>query len=99
MGILLVRRAIIVTPQPSVVIVAGCVLTALVVAGDHGLGEYEQARAWEPILFAESLHLSCVNERNRCRGWSRECKVYEAFLTRCSRERCFSLICSIETVL
>lgn len=37
MGILLVRRAIIVTPQPKVVIVAGCVLTALVVAGDHAL--------------------------------------------------------------
>jgi hypothetical protein len=30
---------------------------------------------------------------------TRECKVYEAFLTRCSRERCFSLICSIERVL
>ncbi len=37
MGILLVRRAIIVTPQPTVVIVAGCVLAALVVTGDHGL--------------------------------------------------------------
>jgi hypothetical protein len=37
MGILLVRRAIIVTPQPTVVIVAGCVLAALTVAGDHSL--------------------------------------------------------------
>jgi hypothetical protein len=37
MGILLVRRAIIVTPQPAAVIAAGCVLTALVVGGDHGL--------------------------------------------------------------
>lgn len=37
MGILLVRRAIIVTPQPMIVIVAGCVLTAQVLAGNHGL--------------------------------------------------------------
>jgi len=37
MGILMLRRAIIVTPQPTVVIVAGCVLTALVVVGDHAL--------------------------------------------------------------
>lgn len=37
MGILLVRRAIIVTPQSAVVIVAGCVLAALVVTSDHGL--------------------------------------------------------------
>ena len=37
MGILLVRRAIIITPQPTVVIVAGCVLAALVVTSDHGL--------------------------------------------------------------
>jgi hypothetical protein len=37
MGILLVRRAIIVTPQPAVVIFAGCVLTGIVVAGDHSL--------------------------------------------------------------
>jgi hypothetical protein len=37
MGILLVRRAIIVTPQPSVVIVAGCVLAGLAVTGNHAL--------------------------------------------------------------
>ena len=36
MGILLVRRAIIVTPQSAVVIVAGCVLAGLAVSGDHG---------------------------------------------------------------
>jgi hypothetical protein len=36
MGILLVRRAIIVTPQSAVVIFAGCVLAGLAVAGDHG---------------------------------------------------------------
>jgi hypothetical protein len=37
MGLLLVRRAIIVTAQSLVVIVAGCVLAGLAVAGDHGL--------------------------------------------------------------
>lgn len=37
MGILLVRRAIIVNPQPVVVIVAGCVLAGLTIVGDHGL--------------------------------------------------------------
>lgn len=36
MGFLLVRRAIIATPQPMVVIAAGCVLAALVIVGDHG---------------------------------------------------------------
>lgn len=37
MGILLVRRAIIVTPQSPVVISAGCVLAGVAVAGDHCL--------------------------------------------------------------
>jgi hypothetical protein len=37
MGILLVRRAIIVTPQSAVVIVAGCVLAGLIVMANHGL--------------------------------------------------------------
>src|SRR5271169_3603656 len=36
MGILLVRRAIVITPQSMVVIFAGCVLAGLAVAGDHG---------------------------------------------------------------
>ena len=36
MGILMVRRAVIITPMPTVVIVAGCVLTALAVGGNHG---------------------------------------------------------------
>jgi hypothetical protein len=36
MGILLVRRAIIITMQPTVVIVAGCGLAALAIAGDRG---------------------------------------------------------------
>jgi hypothetical protein len=35
MGILLVRRAVIITPQPTVVIVAGCVLAGLAVTGNH----------------------------------------------------------------
>ena len=37
MGILLVRRAIIVTTQPTVVIAAGCALAALAIAGNHAL--------------------------------------------------------------
>jgi len=37
MGILLVRRAVIITPQPTVVIVAGCVLAGLAVTGNHAL--------------------------------------------------------------
>jgi hypothetical protein len=35
MGILLVRRAVIVTPQSAVVIFAGCVLAGLVIVGNH----------------------------------------------------------------
>jgi hypothetical protein len=35
MGILLVRRAVIVTPQSTVVIVAGCVLAGLAIVGNH----------------------------------------------------------------
>ena len=35
MGILLVRRAVIVTPQSAVVISAGCILAGLAVVGNH----------------------------------------------------------------
>ena len=35
MGILLVRRAVIITPQSAVVIFAGCLLTGLTVVGNH----------------------------------------------------------------
>jgi hypothetical protein len=37
MGIVLIRRAIIVTPQPRIVIVAGCILGALIVVSNHEL--------------------------------------------------------------
>jgi len=37
LGLLLLRRAIIATPQPTVVILSGCFLTAFIVAGNHGL--------------------------------------------------------------
>ena len=37
MGILLVRRAVIITPQSAVVIVAGCALAGLAVVGNHSL--------------------------------------------------------------
>jgi len=37
MGILLVRRAVIITPQSPVVIFAGCALAALAVVGNHAL--------------------------------------------------------------
>lgn len=36
MGILLVRRAIIITAQSTVVIVSGCALAAVAIAGDRG---------------------------------------------------------------
>jgi hypothetical protein len=35
-GILLVRRAVVVTRQSPVVIIAGCALTAMIIAGNHG---------------------------------------------------------------
>lgn len=37
LGIVLLRRAIIVGPQPSPVILSGCILAAILVAGNHGL--------------------------------------------------------------
>lgn len=37
LGILLLRRGIIAVPQPPVVIVSGCVLTGLLLAGNHNL--------------------------------------------------------------
>jgi hypothetical protein len=37
LAILLVRRAIITTHQPTVVILAGCMLTILLLAGNHRL--------------------------------------------------------------
>jgi hypothetical protein len=37
MGILLVRRAVIITPQSLIVIVAGCAITIEALAGNHGL--------------------------------------------------------------
>jgi hypothetical protein len=37
MGILLVRRAVIVTTQPTVVLAAGCALATLAIAGNHAL--------------------------------------------------------------
>ena len=56
MGILLVRRAIIVTPQPSVAIFAGCVLTAIVVAGDHGLVNINKPMWIAMILIAGACY-------------------------------------------
>ena len=37
LGILLIRRALVLTPQSQVVLVAGYALTALVVAGNHSV--------------------------------------------------------------
>ncbi len=33
----MIRRAIVISPQPTIVAVAGCVMTALVLVGDHAL--------------------------------------------------------------
>ena len=37
LGLLLLRRAIMATPQSAVVIASGCSLAAILVAGNHGL--------------------------------------------------------------
>jgi hypothetical protein len=37
LGILSVRRALVISPQSPLVIIAGCVLTALVLAGNHSV--------------------------------------------------------------
>ena len=37
LGILLVRRALVISPQSPIVIIAGCALTALILAGNHRL--------------------------------------------------------------
>jgi hypothetical protein len=47
MGILLVRRAVIITPQSAIVIFAGCLLAGLAVAGNHGFININK-----PILIA-----------------------------------------------
>ena len=50
LGILLLRRAIIVTPQPEVVVLSGCFLTALMVAGNHGFLNINKP-AWIGLMF------------------------------------------------
>jgi hypothetical protein len=37
LAIVLLRRTIITTQQPAIAILAGCILTVLLLAGDHGL--------------------------------------------------------------
>ena len=37
LGILLVRRAVVISPQSPIVLIAGCILTALVLAGNHSV--------------------------------------------------------------
>lgn len=37
LGVVLLRRAIITAQQPALAILSGCMLTVLLVAGDHGL--------------------------------------------------------------
>lgn len=56
MGILLVRRAVVVTPQPTVAIAAGCVLAALVVGGDHGLVDINKPIWIALILIASACY-------------------------------------------
>jgi hypothetical protein len=54
MGILLVRRAIIVTTQPTVAITAGCFLAALAIAGNHSLVNINNW-VWIVLLFIASV--------------------------------------------
>jgi hypothetical protein len=49
LGVLLLRRAIITARQPAAVIAAGCILTALVVAGNHGVINVNRP-AWIAVI-------------------------------------------------
>ena len=42
MGILLVRRAVIITPQSAVVLTAGCALAGLMLVGNHSFVNLNQ---------------------------------------------------------
>lgn len=54
LGILLLRRAIIATLQPAVVIASGCFLAALVVAGNHGLLNVNEP-AWVGLIIVAGI--------------------------------------------
>jgi hypothetical protein len=54
LGIVLLRRAIIVAPQPSLVILSGCILTAILVSGDHGLLNVNKP-AWVGLILVAGI--------------------------------------------
>ena len=54
LAIVLLRRAIITTQQPAVAILAGCILTVLLLAGDHGLLNVNRP-AWLGLIVAAGI--------------------------------------------
>lgn len=54
MGILLVRRAMIVTPQPMIVVVAGCALTGLILISNHQL-VYVNTPVWIGLFIISAV--------------------------------------------
>jgi|ERR1700722_138429 len=60
LGILLVRRALVISPQSPLVIIAGCGLTALVIAGNHSVVNISNTFVQYPSLCGDiacSFHL------------------------------------------
>src|SRR5215467_7133 len=54
LGIVLFRRAIIVVQQPSPVILSGCILAAILVAGNHGLLDANKL-VWVTVILVAGI--------------------------------------------
>jgi len=54
LGIVLFRRAIIVVPQPFPVILSGCILTAILIAGNHGLLDANKI-VWVAVILVAGI--------------------------------------------
>lgn len=54
LGLLLLRRTIVTTPQPDIAVVSGCLLAAVFIAGDHGLLHLGQP-LWLAVIIAAGI--------------------------------------------
>jgi hypothetical protein len=54
LGLLLLRRTIVTTPQPSMALVSGWLLTAIFIAGDHALLHLGQP-IWVAVVIAAGI--------------------------------------------
>jgi hypothetical protein len=54
LGLLLLRRTIVTTPQPTLAVISGCLLTAIFIAGDHGLLHLGQP-VWLAVIIAAGI--------------------------------------------